>query len=48
MDPNNLDLDTLREKAQIPAQIWVPKLPPTSFKEKKKKICVLKNLVDRK
>lgn len=48
MDPNNLYLATLREKAQIPAQTWVPKLPPISFEEKKKKICVLKNLVHRK
>lgn len=40
MDPNNLDLDPLSEKAQIPAQTWVPKVPPLSFQEKKKKnIC---------
>lgn len=48
MDPNNLNLNTRNEKAQSPAQTWVPKLSPISFKEKKKRSCVLKQLMHRK
>lgn len=47
MDPNNLDF-SLSEKAQIPDQMRVTKLPPNSFQEKKKNICPVKNLVHRK
>lgn len=38
MDPNNLYLATLREKAQIPAQTWVPKLP-TFWRKEEKNLC---------
>lgn len=48
MDPNNLDLSLSEKKTQIPDQMWVTKLPPISFQEKKKNICVIKNLVHRK
>lgn len=47
MDPNNLDLSLSEKKTQIPDQMWVTKLPPISFQEKKN-ICVIKNLVHRK
>lgn len=44
MDPTTLTWTHLVKKLQFLPK-WVPKLPPISFQEKKKKICVLKNLV---